>query len=74
MAIARVNRPAVVVYGGTIRAGCRPNKDEKLDIISAFQAYGEYITGKVDDASKRPRTAAALLTFCRFASSSSSSR
>ena len=52
MAIARVNRPAVVVYGGTIRAGCRPNKDEKLDIISAFQAYGEYITGKVDDATR----------------------
>ena len=52
MAIARVNRPAVVVYGGTIRAGCRPDKDEKLDIISAFQAYGEYITGKVDDATR----------------------
>ena len=44
--------PAVVVYGGTIRAGCRPNKDEKLDIISAFWAYGEYITGKVDDATR----------------------
>ena len=39
MAMARVNRPAVMVYGGTIRAGCRTGMDEKLDIISAFQAY-----------------------------------
>ena len=49
MAMARVNRPAVMVYGGTIRAGCRPGKSEKLDIISAFQAYGEYVTGGIDD-------------------------
>jgi dihydroxy-acid dehydratase len=34
MAMARVNRPSVMVYGGTIRAGCRPEKNEKLDIIS----------------------------------------
>lgn len=40
MAMARVNRPAVMVYGGTIRAGCRPNRDERLDIISAFQVRG----------------------------------
>jgi len=49
MAMGRVNRPAVMVYGGTIRAGCRPDKTEKLDIISAFQAYGEYVSGKIDD-------------------------
>jgi len=49
MAMARVNRPSVMVYGGTIRAGCRSGKEEKLDIISAFQAYGEYVTGKIDD-------------------------
>ena len=52
MAMARVNRPAVMVYGGTIRAGCRPDKEEKLDIISAFQAYGEFITGQIDDATR----------------------
>ena len=39
MAMARVNRPSVMVYGGTIRAGCRPGKQEKLDIISAFQVH-----------------------------------
>jgi len=52
MAMARVNRPSVMVYGGTIRAGCRPNANEKLDIISAFQAYGEYVTGKIDDGTR----------------------
>jgi len=49
MAMARFNRPSVMIYGGTIRAGCRPAHDEKLDIISAFQAYGEYVAGKIDD-------------------------
>ena len=49
MAMARVNRPSLMIYGGTIRAGCRAGQDEKLDIISAFQAYGEFVTGKIDD-------------------------
>jgi dihydroxy-acid dehydratase len=52
MAMGRVNRPSVMVYGGTIRAGCRPNMDEKLDIISAFQAYGEFVTGQIDDETR----------------------
>lgn len=52
MAMGRLNRPSIMVYGGTIRAGCRPGADEKLDIISAFQAYGEFVAGKVDDATR----------------------
>ena len=56
MAMARFNRPSVMVYGGTIRAGCRTGQDEKLDIISAFQAYGEYVTGQIDDGARTPRT------------------
>ena len=40
MAMGRVNRPALMVYGGTIKAGRCPGRD-KLDIISAFQSYGE---------------------------------
>ena len=52
MAMARVNRPAVMVYGGAIRAGCRPNVDEKLDLVSTFQAYGEVLAGKIDDATR----------------------
>ena len=53
MAMARVNRPSVMIYGGTIRAGCRPGKEEKLDIISAFQAYGEFVAGTVDDTGRK---------------------
>jgi dihydroxy-acid dehydratase len=48
MAMGRLNRPAIMVYGGTIRAGCTP-RHPKLDIVSAFQAYGEYITGKITE-------------------------
>jgi dihydroxy-acid dehydratase len=46
MAMGRLNRPAIMVYGGTIRAGCT-QRHPKLDIVSAFQAYGEFITGKI---------------------------
>src|SRR5919106_1724307 len=45
IAMARFNRPSIMVYGGTIRAGCLG--DKKLDIVSAFQVYGEYIAGKI---------------------------
>src|SRR5213593_2103773 len=48
MAMGRVNRPSLVVYGGTIRAGSHDG--QKLDIISAFQSYGEYLSGGIDTA------------------------
>jgi dihydroxy-acid dehydratase len=48
MAMGRVNRPAIMVYGGTIRAGCTP-RHPKLDIVSAFQVYGEFIAGRVSE-------------------------
>lgn len=48
MAMARLNRPAIMVYGGTIKAGCGL-KNEKLDIVSAFQSYGEYLAGRITD-------------------------
>ncbi|ROW15924.1 hypothetical protein VPNG_02516 [Cytospora leucostoma] len=48
MAMGRVNRPSIMVYGGTIKPGCsRGGKD--LDIVSAFQAYGQYITGEITE-------------------------
>jgi dihydroxy-acid dehydratase len=49
MAAARLNRPSIMVYGGTIRAGCLPPLHPKLDIVSAFQAYGEYIAGRLPE-------------------------
>lgn len=50
MAMGRLNRPGLMVYGGSIRAGCW--KDKKLDIISAFQSYGEYVAGSVTEAER----------------------
>ena len=48
IAIGRLNRPAMMIYGGTIRAG-RGNKGEKLDIVSAFQSYGELLANSIDE-------------------------
>ncbi len=48
IAMGRLNRPALMIYGGTIKPGCTP-KHPKLDIVSAFQAYGEYITKKITE-------------------------
>ncbi len=47
MAMIRLNRPSVLVYGGTIASGCLNNK--KLDIVSAFEAWGEKVAGTIDD-------------------------
>jgi dihydroxy-acid dehydratase len=52
IAMGRLNRPAIMVYGGTIKAGCTP-RHPKLDIVSAFQVYGEYIAGKVSDEERQ---------------------
>ena len=41
IAMARLNRPALMVYGGTIRPGYSSLTGEPLDIVSAFQSYGE---------------------------------
>lgn len=47
IAIGRLNRPALMVYGGTIKPG--HSRGETLDIISAFQSYGAYLSGTIDD-------------------------
>ena len=52
IAMGRLNRPAIMVYGGTIKAGCGAKRD-KLDIVSAFQSYGEYLAGKIDEPTRR---------------------
>lgn len=49
MAIARMNRPAVFVYGGTILPGCITGSDKKLDIVSVFEAVGAHANEKLDD-------------------------
>ena len=47
MAMLRLNRPSVLVYGGTIESGCHNGK--KLDVVSAFEAWGEKVAGKIDN-------------------------
>ena len=51
MAMGRVNRPSLMIYGGTIKAGRW--QDKTLDIISAFQSYGEFITGKIEEGERQ---------------------
>ncbi|HAT37714.1 MAG TPA: dihydroxy-acid dehydratase [Gemmatimonadetes bacterium] len=46
MAMARLNRPGLMVYGGTIAPGDLDG--ERLDIVSAFEAYGEFVAGSID--------------------------
>jgi len=50
IAIARLNRPAVFVYGGTILPGCITGDPRKLDIVSVFEAVGQHAAGKLGDA------------------------
>ncbi|MGB5371064.1 MAG: dihydroxy-acid dehydratase [Flavobacteriaceae bacterium] len=47
MAMIRLNRPSVMVYGGTIASGCY--KDKKLDVVSAFEAWGEKVAGTMSE-------------------------
>jgi dihydroxy-acid dehydratase len=51
IAMGRLNRPSLMVYGGTIKPG--KYKGCKLDIVSAFQSFGEYVSGKIDDETRR---------------------
>ncbi|MCC9601758.1 dihydroxy-acid dehydratase [Stieleria sp. JC731] len=51
MAMGRLNRPSIMVYGGTIRPGFR--NGEKLDIVSAFQCYGQFIAGQISDEERQ---------------------
>ena len=50
IAMGRLNRPALMLYGGTIRAG--KWNGHSLDIVSAFQCYGQYIAGQIDDETR----------------------
>jgi dihydroxy-acid dehydratase len=47
MSMLRLNRPSILVYGGTIAPGCHNGK--KLDVVSAFEAWGERVAGKIDE-------------------------
>ena len=47
MALGRLNRPSILVYGGTIQPGC--HLEEKLDIVPAFEALGKKVAGTISE-------------------------
>src|SRR5664280_716499 len=49
IAMARLNRPAVFVYGGTILPGCLTEDSRNLDIVSVFEAVGAHAKRRIDD-------------------------
>jgi len=51
MGMIRVNRPSIMLYGGTIASG-RSGKGDTLDIVSTFEAYGKFIVGGIDEAER----------------------
>ncbi len=51
MAMGRLNRPSLMVYGGTIKPGHLGGR--ALDVVSAFESYGEYIGGRISDAERQ---------------------
>ncbi len=51
IAMGRLNRPAIMIYGGTIKPGSS-SQGEPLDIVSAFQSYGQYVTGAIDEETR----------------------
>lgn len=53
MAMGRFNRPSLMVYGGTIAPGCAKSLgDQHIDIVSAFQAYGQFISGEINEETR----------------------
>ncbi|KAG8803523.1 hypothetical protein FRC16_004931 [Serendipita sp. 398] len=54
IAMGRLNRPAIMVYGGTIRPGACEGAPQ-LDIVSAFQSYGQYLQDGQTDAAEKMR-------------------
>jgi len=53
MALARLNRPGIFVYGGTILPGIHPGTKKECDIVSVFEAVGQHARGALDDAGLR---------------------
>ena len=50
MALARLNRPGVFVYGGTILPGIHPESKKECDIVSVYEAIGQHAAGKIDES------------------------
>ncbi len=60
MAMGRLNRPAIMIYGGTIKPGCtdfkdkdHPRENTPRDVVSAFQSFGEALAGKITEDQRK---------------------
>ncbi|KAF9160291.1 hypothetical protein DFQ27_006210 [Actinomortierella ambigua] len=53
IAMGRLNRPSLMVYGGTIKPGRSACGQGTLDVVSAFQCYGQYIAGKITEEQRQ---------------------
>ncbi|KAJ3693039.1 hypothetical protein LUZ60_012134 [Juncus effusus] len=51
MAMGRINRPSIMVYGGTIKPG--HHQGNSYDIVSAFQCYGEFVSGSISEEQRK---------------------
>ena len=62
IAMGRLDRPAIMVYGGTIRAGCGTigGVEEKLDVVSAFQSYGQFLAGTITEEERQTIVSCAI--------------
>ena len=65
MAMGRLNRPAIMVYGGTIAPGRATigGQEEKLDVVSAFQSYGQKLAGTITEEDRQAIVANAIPSF-----------
>ena len=52
IAMGRLNRPSLMIYGGTIKPG-KSRDNTPLDIVSAFQSYGSYLAGSIDEEERQ---------------------
>lgn len=53
IAMGRINRPSIMVYGGTIKPGRSACNQGTLDIVSAFQSYGSYLAGTITETQRQ---------------------
>jgi dihydroxy-acid dehydratase len=51
MAMGRINRPSLMVYGGSIRPGYVG--EQTVDIVSAFQSYGQFLAGAINEMERK---------------------
>jgi len=53
IAVGRLNRPALMIYGGTIKPGYTTTDHKPIDIVSAFQSYGQFLAGRIDESERQ---------------------